>query len=35
LIQLEGRNPVQEGLKSGIVTLVRVEKGKESDPKIK
>jgi 23S rRNA (guanosine2251-2'-O)-methyltransferase len=35
LIQLEGRNPVQEGLKSGIVTLVRVEKGKEGDPKIK
>jgi len=35
LIQLEGRNPVLEGLKSGIVTMVRVEKGKESDPKIK
>jgi 23S rRNA (guanosine2251-2'-O)-methyltransferase len=35
LIQLEGRNPVKEGLKRGIVTMVRVEKGKEGDLKIK
>lgn len=35
MIQLEGRNPVQEGLKSGMVTLIRVERGKESEPKIK
>jgi 23S rRNA (guanosine2251-2'-O)-methyltransferase len=35
LIQLEGRNPVQEGLKGGIVTLIRVEKGKENEPRLK
>jgi len=35
LIQLEGRNPVQEGLKGDLVTLVRVEKGKENDPRFK
>jgi 23S rRNA (guanosine2251-2'-O)-methyltransferase len=34
LIQLEGRNPVQEALRAGTVTLIRVEKGKERDPKI-
>ena len=34
LIQLEGRNPVQEALKAGTVALIRVEKGKERDPKI-
>jgi 23S rRNA (guanosine2251-2'-O)-methyltransferase len=35
LIQLEGRNPVQEALKGGLVTLIRVEKGRESEPKIR
>jgi 23S rRNA (guanosine2251-2'-O)-methyltransferase len=35
LIQLEGRNPVQEAFKEGLVTLIRVEKGKENDPKLK
>jgi len=34
MIQLEGRNPVQEALKAGTVTLIRVEKDKQSDPKI-
>ena len=34
MIQLEGRNPVQEALRAGKVMLIRVEKGKESDPKI-
>ena len=34
MIQLEGRNPVQEALKAGTVTLIRVEKGKQRDPKI-
>jgi len=34
LIQLEGRNPVQEALRAGAVALIRVEKGKERDPKI-
>lgn len=34
MIQLEGRNPVQEALRAGTVTLIRVEKGKERDPKI-
>jgi 23S rRNA (guanosine2251-2'-O)-methyltransferase len=35
LIQLEGRNPVQEALKGGIVTLMRVERGKENDPRLR
>jgi len=34
MIQLEGRNPVHEALKAGTVTLIRVEKDKQSDPKI-
>ncbi|MBN2336696.1 23S rRNA (guanosine(2251)-2'-O)-methyltransferase RlmB [Candidatus Bathyarchaeota archaeon] len=34
MIQLEGRNPVQEAIQQGTVTLIRVEKGKERDPKI-
>ncbi len=34
MIQLEGRNTVQEALKAGTVTLIRVEKDKQSDPKI-
>lgn len=35
MIQLEGRNPVQEALKSSTVTLIRVEKGREKEPKVK
>lgn len=35
MILLEGRNPVQEGLREGLVTLVWVEKGMERDPKLK
>jgi 23S rRNA (guanosine2251-2'-O)-methyltransferase len=34
MIQLEGRNPVQEAVKQGTATLIRVERGKERDPKI-
>jgi len=34
MIQLEGRNPVQEAIQQGTVTLIRVEKGKEKDPKV-
>jgi 23S rRNA (guanosine2251-2'-O)-methyltransferase len=34
MIQLEGRNTVQEALKAGTVTLIRVEKDKQSDTKI-
>ncbi len=34
MIQLEGRNPVHEALKAGTVTLIRVEEGKQGDPKI-
>jgi 23S rRNA (guanosine2251-2'-O)-methyltransferase len=35
MIQLEGRNPVHEALKQGSVTLLKVEKGHESEVKIK
>jgi 23S rRNA (guanosine2251-2'-O)-methyltransferase len=34
MIQLEGRNPVQEAMLQGTATLILVEKGKERDPKI-
>ena len=35
MIQLEGLNPTEEGLKQGRVTLIRIERGRESNPKIK
>ncbi|MCW4051352.1 MAG: 23S rRNA (guanosine(2251)-2'-O)-methyltransferase RlmB [Candidatus Bathyarchaeota archaeon] len=35
MIQLEGRNPVDEGLNQGSVTMIRVERGKETDTKIR
>ena len=35
MMQLEGRNPVQEALKGGTVTLIRVERGRENEPKIR
>ncbi len=35
MIQLEGLNPVKEGLRQGTITFVRVERGKEADLRIK
>jgi 23S rRNA (guanosine2251-2'-O)-methyltransferase len=35
LIQLEGRNPVEEALKTVKVIIIWIEKGKENDPRIK
>jgi 23S rRNA (guanosine2251-2'-O)-methyltransferase len=35
MIQLEGLNPTEEGLKQGRVTLIRVEMSRESNPKVK
>jgi 23S rRNA (guanosine2251-2'-O)-methyltransferase len=35
MIQLEGRNPVYEGLKQGRVLSIRIEKGHTKDAKIK
>ncbi len=35
MIQLEGRNPVHEALKQGSVTQIKVERGHESEVKIK
>ena len=35
MIQLEGRNPVYEALKQGLVINIKLEYGHESDPKIK
>ena len=35
MIQLEGRNPVYEGLKQGMVLSIKLEKGHTNDAKIK
>lgn len=35
MIQLEGRNPVHEAMKQGTVTLLKLERGHEQDPKMK
>ena len=35
MIQLEGRNPVHEAMKQGTVTLLKVERGSETEVKIK
>ena len=35
MIQLEGRNPVHEAMKQGSVTLIKVERGSETEVKIK
>jgi len=35
LIQLEGRNPVVEGLKNNLIVSIKLEYGHENDPKIK
>jgi 23S rRNA (guanosine2251-2'-O)-methyltransferase len=35
LTQIEGRNPVREALRKGTLTLIKIEKGKENENKIK
>lgn len=34
MIKIEGRNPVKEALKQGLVTLIKVEKTKTRDPRL-